>query len=30
MIKGLFMKPITQDVVIEKENIEGEILKFLS
>ncbi len=30
MIKGLFTKPITQDSVIEKENIEGEILKFLS
>lgn len=30
MIQGLFSKPITQDTVIEKENIESEILKFLS
>jgi len=29
MIKGLFTKPITQDTVIDKENIEAEILKFL-
>jgi len=29
MIKGLFDKPITQATVIEKENIEAEILKFL-
>ncbi|OHD81314.1 threonine synthase [Sulfuricurvum sp. RIFCSPLOWO2_12_FULL_43_24] len=29
MIKGLFDKPITQSTVIEKENIEAEILKFL-
>ncbi|MDD4949947.1 threonine synthase [Sulfuricurvum sp.] len=29
MIKGLFTKPITQSSVIEKENIEMEILKFL-
>lgn len=29
MIKGLFSKPITQDTVIDKENIETEILKFL-
>jgi threonine synthase len=30
MIKGLFTKPITQDTVIDKEDIEVEILKFLS
>ncbi|MDO9304680.1 MAG: threonine synthase [Sulfuricurvum sp.] len=30
MIKGLFSKPITQDTVIDKEDIEVEILKFLS
>jgi threonine synthase len=30
MIKGLFSKPIIQDTVIDKENIEAEILKFLS
>lgn len=29
MIKELFNKPITQATVIEKENIEAEILKFL-
>ena len=29
MIKGLFTKPVTQKTVIEKENIEEEILKFL-
>jgi len=29
MINGLFTKPITQGSVIEKENIENEILKFL-
>ncbi|MDD5051486.1 MAG: threonine synthase [Sulfuricurvum sp.] len=29
MIKGLFAKPITQPIVIEKENIEKEILSFL-
>jgi threonine synthase len=29
MIKGLFSKPIIQDSVIDKENIENEILKFL-
>lgn len=29
MIQGLFSKPITQDTVIDKENIEAEILKFL-
>ncbi|MFZ2888944.1 threonine synthase [Sulfuricurvum sp.] len=29
MIKGLFSKPITQSTVIEKENIEKEILSFL-
>jgi len=29
MIKGLFTKAITQDTVIDKENIETEILKFL-
>jgi threonine synthase len=29
MIKGLFSKPVTQDTVIDKENIEAEILKFL-
>jgi threonine synthase len=29
MIKGLFTKPITQGTVIEKENIEAEILKFI-
>ncbi len=29
MIKGLFSKPITQSTVIEKENIENEILAFL-
>ncbi|MCX6061242.1 MAG: threonine synthase [Campylobacterales bacterium] len=30
MIKGLFDKPVIQDTVIDKENIETEILKFLS
>jgi len=30
MIKGLFSKPITQDSVIDKENIEKEILNFLN
>jgi threonine synthase len=29
MVKGLFSKPITQSTVIEKEDIEKEILKFL-
>ncbi|MCK9373212.1 MAG: threonine synthase [Sulfuricurvum sp.] len=29
MINGLFTKPVTQGSVIEKENIENEILKFL-
>ncbi len=29
MVKGLFTKPVTQKTVIEKENIEEEILKFL-
>ncbi len=29
MIEALFTKPITQSTVIEKENIEAEILKFL-
>jgi threonine synthase len=29
MIKGLFAKPVVQDTVIDKENIEAEILKFL-
>ncbi len=29
MIKGLFNKPITQSTVIDKEDIETEILKFL-
>ena len=29
MIQGLFSKPIVQDTVIDKENIEAEILKFL-
>lgn len=29
MIKGLFSKPVTQDTVIDKENIETEILNFL-
>ncbi len=29
MIKGLFSKKIVQDTIIEKENIEKEILKFL-
>jgi len=29
MIQGLFSKPIVQDTVIDKENIETEILKFL-
>lgn len=29
MIKGLFSKEITQDTIIEKEDIEKEILKFL-
>lgn len=29
MIEELFSKPITQSTVIEKEDIEGEILKFL-
>lgn len=29
MIKGLFTKPVTQDTVIDKENIETEILNFL-
>lgn len=29
MIKGLFSKKIAQDTIIEKENIEQEILKFL-
>jgi threonine synthase len=29
MIKGLFTKTICQDSVIDKENIEAEILKFL-
>lgn len=29
VIQGLFTKPITQGIVIEKENIETEILKFL-
>ena len=30
MIEGLFSKPITQATVIDKENIESEILDFLS
>lgn len=30
MIQGLFTKAIVQDTVIEKENIEAEILKFLA
>lgn len=30
MIKGLFSKPVTQQTVIEKENIEQEILAFLA
>ena len=30
MVKGLFSKPITQDTVIDKENIEKEILNFLN
>jgi threonine synthase len=30
MIQGLFSKPITQDSVIDKENIEKEILNFLN
>ncbi|MEW5832122.1 MAG: threonine synthase [Campylobacterota bacterium] len=30
MIKGLFTKPITQATVIDKENIENEILSFLN
>lgn len=30
MIQGLFTKAIIQDTVIDKENIEAEILKFLS
>ena len=29
VIQELFLKPIVQDVVIDKENIEAEILKFL-
>ncbi|MDP1784479.1 MAG: threonine synthase [Sulfuricurvum sp.] len=29
VIQGLFTKPITQGIVIDKENIETEILKFL-
>jgi threonine synthase len=29
MIKGLFNKPVVQDTVIDKENIEAEILKFI-
>jgi threonine synthase len=29
MVKGLFSKKITQDTIIEKEDIEKEILKFL-
>ncbi|MBN2871014.1 MAG: threonine synthase [Campylobacterales bacterium] len=29
MIKGLFSKPVTQSTVIDKENIETEILNFL-
>ena len=29
MVKGLFTKPVTQKTVIEKEDIEEEILKFL-
>jgi threonine synthase len=30
MIKGLFDKPVTQATVIDKEEIEKEILAFLS
>ncbi|MGZ8546428.1 MAG: threonine synthase [Sulfuricurvum sp.] len=30
MIQGLFIKPVVQDTIIEKENIEAEILKFLA
>ena len=30
MIQGLFSKPVVQNSVIDKENIEAEILKFLS
>ncbi|MBU1643334.1 threonine synthase, partial [bacterium] len=29
MISGLFEKPIAQDTVIDKENIEKEILAFI-
>jgi threonine synthase len=29
MIKGLFTKKVTQDTIINKEDIEKEILKFL-
>ena len=29
MVKGLFSKPVTQDTIINKEDIEKEILKFL-
>jgi threonine synthase len=30
MIQGLFAKPVVQDTIIDKENIEAEILKFLA
>jgi threonine synthase len=30
MIQGLFTKPVTQATVIDKENIENEILSFLN